>query len=331
MKFALSTEQSDFARSLGDLLAGSKTPDIVRSWARGDLDPGRALLRQLADAGVTGLIVDESYDGLGASPVDLVVAFIELGRAAVPGPLVETAAFLPALLQRLDYRDLAAQWLPRLATGAALGSVAVHPLTPRALDADIADLVLYADMTTVRRADISDRRTSVDAARRLFDISASDVVADDAADAVSAAVDHAVLACAAQLLGAGLKMLEISTDYAKNRVQFGRPIGQFQAIKHHLADALVAVEMARPLLYGAATALSTDSPTSARDVSAAKVACGDAAYLVARKALQVHGAIGYTAEYDLSLWLTKVRALQSAWGTAEFHRTRIATALRGTA
>ncbi len=134
------------------------------------------------------------------------------------------------------------------------------------------------------------------------------------------------LATAAQLLGAGRALLDSSVAYVTQRHQFGRPIGQYQAVKHQLANALIGLEMAEPLLYRAA--LSTDSPNRARDVSAAKLACAEAAYRTARTALQVHGAIGYTAEYDLSLWLTKVTALRSAWGTADFHRARIAAALR---
>ena len=118
----------------------------------------------------------------------------------------------------------------------------------------------------------------------------------------------------------------MSVDYATSRVQFGQPIGSFQAVKHQLADAHVGLELARPLLFGAALALG--SATAARDASAAKVACTDAAYRAARVALQVHGAIGYTAEYDLALWLTKVRALTSAWGTQRLHRTRVLAAVR---
>ena len=125
-----------------------------------------------------------------------------------------------------------------------------------------------------------------------------------------------------------MALLERATEYAMQRKQFGRPIGSFQAVKHQLADALVALELARPLLYGAALAIGT--ATAARDVSAAKVACTEAAYRASRTSLQVHGAIGYTAEYDLSLWLTKVRALVSAWGTQRVHRDRVLAAMRMT-
>jgi hypothetical protein len=104
----------------------------------------------------------------------------------------------------------------------------------------------------------------------------------------------------------------------KQRRQFGREIGSYQAIKHALADVRIALDFARPLVHGAAVALN------ARSASAAKLGAGDAAQQAMRTALQVHGAIGYTRELDLSLWLLKARALQSAWGTADWHRSRLA-------
>jgi alkylation response protein AidB-like acyl-CoA dehydrogenase len=131
--------------------------------------------------------------------------------------------------------------------------------------------------------------------------------------------ERGVLACSAQLLGAGRALLARSVEYVKQRTQFGKPIGSYQAVKHQLADVHVGLELARPLVYGAAIGEA--------DVSAAKVAAGDAAYRAARAALQVHGAIGYTIENDLSLWLTKVRALHSVWGNGSMHRARLMTAL----
>ena len=109
--------------------------------------------------------------------------------------------------------------------------------------------------------------------------------------------------------------------------QFGRPVGSFQAVKHRLADVAIALEFARPLVAGAAAALTEGRATAARDTSAAKVAATDAARLAARAALQVHGAIGYTQELDLHLWLTKVQALANAWGSQSSHRARVLAAL----
>jgi len=130
-----------------------------------------------------------------------------------------------------------------------------------------------------------------------------------------------MLATAAQLIGAAEAMLSAAVDYAKQRSQFGRIIGSYQAIKHKLADVHIAVELARPLVYGAALSMEP------RDVSAAKAAASDASLLAARAALQTHGAIGFTQEHDLSLWLLRVQALRSAWGTPEWHRRRVLEAL----
>src|SRR6476661_10617981 len=126
---------------------------------------------------------------------------------------------------------------------------------------------------------------------------------------------------------AGQAWLDMSVEYAKQRSQFGKAIGTYQAIKHKLADVHIALELARPLVYGAALSLAGNSPDTARDVSAAKVAAADAALLAARSALQTHGAIGFTQEHDMSLWLLRVQALRSAWGDPTVHRRRLLEAL----
>ncbi|WP_130918696.1 acyl-CoA dehydrogenase family protein [Nocardia cyriacigeorgica] len=348
MRFALSPEHVDFAASIRKLLDAGKTPAAVRSWAAGEHAPGRALLEQLAGAGVFGLAVAEEFEGIGAEPIDLVVAFGELGRSAVAGPVVESAAAVPALLQALAGADAAgtastgsasaesgaaaaaARWLPGIAAGTTLGTIAFA--SPGrgavALDADVADLILIADGDRLSTGTVGEQVRSVDPARRLFTVVPDELIAEGAqvADAIAAGFDAGALAAAAQLLGAGSGLLDAATEYAKQRKQFGRPIGEFQAVKQKLADVLIALDLAEPLLHRAA--LTAGGPDRARDVSAALVACGNAAHLAARTGLQVHGAIGYTAEYDLSLLLTKVTALRSAWGTADFHRARIAAALR---
>jgi hypothetical protein len=192
--------------------------------------------------------------------------------------------------------------------------VAIPPHVPYAVDADVADRVFVIQDGVVSVGVAGARMSSVDPCRRLFTVTATDVIGP-----VSGAFELGVLACAAQLLGAGRALLARSVEYAKQRTQFGRAIGSFQAVKHQLASVHVGLELARPLVHGAAL--------SEVDVSAAKIVAGEAAYRAARCALQVHGAIGYTAENDLSLWLSKVRALNSAWGTASVHRARMMTRL----
>lgn len=320
MRFAISAEQRDFGASLNDLLASADTPAVIRAWAAGDSGPGRKLWRRLADAGVLALGLPEEHGGYGATAVDLVVAFEQLGRHAVPGPLVESVAALPRLLAGTSQADV----LGQLGAGELIASVALPPTVPYALDGPLADRLYCVDDGRLCIGAVQDGRSSVDAARHLAEVRPSETVgAVDAAPAF----DAGVLAVSAQLLGLGHALLERTSGYAKQRVQFGRPIGEFQAVKHQLADVLVGLEFARPLVYAAALAVETGAPTVARDVSAAKIACGEAAYRAARTALQVHGAIGYTAEYDLALWLTRVRALTAAWGTRAVHRTRVLEAL----
>ncbi|MHD0282830.1 acyl-CoA dehydrogenase family protein [Rhodococcus aetherivorans] len=318
MRFALDSSHEDFASSIDALLAKSDMPAVIRAWSAGDTGPGLKVWQRLAEIGLGGLLVGEDHDGVGADAVDLVVAVEQLGRHAVPGPVVDTVAVAPVLLAAA-----APDRLPALTSG-ALATVAAAPDVPFAVDADIADLVLHVDGSAVSVGTPGQPRESVDPARRLFPVSAGESLGE--AD-FGAAFDLGALATAAQLQGLGRTLLERTTEYAQQRRQFGRAIGSFQAVKHHLAEVAVAVEMARPLLHGAALSVRDGLPQASRDVSAAKVACGDAAYRAARTALQVHGAIGYTREHDLSLWLTKVRALVTAWGTPDVHRARIVDAL----
>ena len=313
MRFALATEQHDFAASIDAAMAAADVPGAVRAWAAGDTTPGRKVWQRLAELGVTALAVPEEFDGLGAHPIDLVVACERLGRWCVPGPVAESIAVAPVLLAGDDRSA-------RIAAGDLIATVAMPPTVPRAVDADFAGLVLLADAGAVSDALVGEQCRSVDPSRRLYEASAAGP--PRAAD-VARAYEFGVLATAAQLIGAGQAMLDSSVEYAKQRTQFGRVIGGYQAIKHKLADVHIAVDLARPLLYGAALSLAEDSVDTARDVSAAKAAASDAALLAARTALQTHGAIGYTAEHDLSQWLLRVQALRCAWGDPASHRRRV--------
>ena len=267
MKFTLSDEQRQFAQALRDALGHSTSWDTLLALGVHEVE----------------------------SAPDLVVAFLELGRAAVPGPVVESFAVL-----REPCSTLA--WPPHV---------------PYIVDdADQA----YAIVHDIRyRATILEDMSSVDPSRRLSRYELGEPVGPIDAEAF----DRGVLACSAQLVGLGRALLDRTRDYARQRQQFGKVIGSFQAVKHQLADVHVALELAEPLVFGAAVTMSP------RDVSAAKIAAGTAAYRAMRTALQVHGAIGYTAEFDLSRWLLKVRALVTAWGTESYHRERLMAALCG--
>ncbi|KAA9158252.1 acyl-CoA dehydrogenase [Amycolatopsis acidicola] len=315
MRFALSQEQQDFSATLDAYLSSVDTAAAVRSWAAGEHGPGLKIWRGLAEVGVPALMVPERFDGIGADAVELVVAFERLGYHAVPGPWVDTAAVLPALLEDELLADVAA--------GDTLASVAAPPEVPYALDADVAGLRVRVQDSGLSVFIPGRALSSVDGARRLFTAEPGDPIGTSTDPA--RAFDLGALATAAQLLGAGQWLLDTTVAYARQRRQYGREIGQYQAVKHLLADVATRLELARPLLYGAAVA--DETPTRTRDVSAAKVAAADAAHLAARTGLQVHGAIGYTDEHTLGLRLTKVRALVGAWGTQAYHRSRVLEAL----
>ncbi|MFE4702977.1 acyl-CoA dehydrogenase family protein [Streptomyces sp. NPDC056738] len=390
MRFLLDAEQRAFAASLDAMLAAADTPSVVRAWAGGDHAPGRALWSRLAEAGVFALAVPEAYEGVGPLPVELAVAFVELGRHAVPGPVVETvaAAVLLGELSALGEPGPAERLLPGLASGKSPATLVLpdsptpaagaspasagptpdakatpsgghapdpnpaapsgghapdpNPATPSgghapdpnpaalsggyALDADAA-VSLVVDRDGLRLVSgHGPVRVSVDRARRLArpqDGGELLAAGPQVAHAVPRALLWARLATAAQALGVGLALLGRTVDHVGRRTQFGVPVGSFQAVKHRLADALLALEFARPLLFGAALSMTP------AEVAAAKVSACEAAYSAARAALQLHGAIGYTAEYDLSLWFTKARALRTAWGTPAECRAEALAGLSG--
>ncbi|BCZ22582.1 acyl-CoA dehydrogenase family protein [Mycobacterium senriense] len=311
MKFALDEQQRDFAASIDAALGAADLPGAVRAWSAGDTAPGRKVWEQLANLGVTALAVPEKFDGIEAHSVDLVVAIERLGRWCVPGPVAESIAVAPVLLAE-DERCAG------LASGELIATVALPPQTPRAVDADVAGLVLLAGQDGVTEATAGEVHESVDPSRKLSDVSATGAAWQ--AD-VKRAYEFGALATAAQLIGAAEALRDGAVDYAKQRTQFGRVIGSYQAIKHKLADVHIAIELARPLVYGAALTMDP------RDVSAAKAAASEAGLLAARSALQTHGAIGFTQEHDLSLLLLRVQALRSAWGTPAGHRRRVLEAL----
>ena len=233
----------------------------------------------------------------------------ELVIAAEDGGLGGTLVDLVVAFEVLGHELAVGPWIESAALDPKLDGVmvtaAAPPLAPYAVDADVAEL---------QSGTIGERVASVDPTRRLFAVEAPEAYDDEE-------LDRACLAAAAQLLGCGERLLADSVAYAAQRRQFGRAIGSFQAVKHALADVRIALDFARPLVLGAAL------DPGPRSVSAAKLAAGDAAYLASRVALQVHGAIGYTAELDLGLWICRVRALLGAWGSPSYHRGRIADSL----
>ena len=318
MRFAFTEDQLLFAEGLRDMLSKECPPSRVRAvWDDGSgHDP--ALWAQLAEMGVLSMLVPESAGGMGGTEVDLVLLLEELGRAAVPGPVLETAAVVaPALASSLE------------AGVSVIGSAAIGPdgsRAPYVPHAQVAEVVLVpGGIVRTAGATLTDVE-GIDGGRRLSEVTGPvEAFAYDE----DLAFDRGALAASAYLVGLSSWMIDTAAEYARQREQYGRPIGVNQAVKHLLADALLKVEFAKPALYRAAWSVSVGEPTRSRDVSMAKAFASDAAYRATRSSMQVHGAIGYTWEADLQLWMKKAWALQRAWGDTTYHRRRVADSVLG--
>jgi alkylation response protein AidB-like acyl-CoA dehydrogenase len=268
--------------------------------------------------GVLAALAPEATGGLGLGLVDLVLVLEETGYVALPDPVVEHAAVAVPLLaaarpDAVEVRTATAAWAP----------------DGRVPAADTADLLAVGDGARWRLGAPSDvalePRASVDGARRLFAFEPAAVGGPTVTD--PQAFDRGVLGLSAQLLGLARRMLDLTVGYVAERRQFGVPVGSFQAVQHHLADARLALEFARPLAYRAAWSLTHGDPDAAVHASMAKLQASAAAHVAGRAALQCHGAIGYSYEYDLHLFLKRAWALAGAWGDPRWHRARVRRAI----
>jgi alkylation response protein AidB-like acyl-CoA dehydrogenase len=334
MDFTFQDQQTEFHDAVRRFLMVEAAPELLREiW---ETESGRSaeLRAKLADQGLTALSVPEEFGGMGQGDLDWVLIQQEIGYHAIPDSLTDTGYLAAYLLNHLP-ADIALKktWLPKIADGSARIAVG-HPVNPFVADAQLADLLLLwhdDEIHAVKRdqAKLS-LNTSIDMSRRLYKVSWSPsektrVCPASAGKALwEGLLNRATLANAAQLLGLAQRMLDLGIDYAAQRKQFGKAIGSFQAVKHQLADVAVKIEFARPVLVRAAYAVARELPLCALHASHAKLACGEAAHLSARKNIQVHGAIGYTWEADLQMYMKRAWALDAAWGGRALHKTRVA-------
>jgi alkylation response protein AidB-like acyl-CoA dehydrogenase len=321
--FGFTDDQLAFRDAVRVLLEDACPPAAVRSsWAPGHTGYDPKLWARLGEMGVLGVLAPAEVGGLGMDEVDLVLCLEETGRAALPGPIVEHAAVSVPLLASAG---------SALVGPAVAGSVAVtfSDRSSRVGWGAAADAVVLGAggrLQLVRGASGEPLR-SVDGSRR--DVALTAAEGEDLDGDAALALDRAVLGTAAQECGLAARMIEMTVAYTSARRQFGVPVGSYQALKHHLADALLLLEHARPVVYRAAWSVAHDVPARGRDVSMAKVMADRAADRAARAALQCHGAIGYTWEHDLHLWMKRAWALQRVWGTTASHRARVADAVIG--
>lgn len=316
MRFAFTDDQLAFRDAVRDLLTRECPPGVVRAaWSNADGRSGGAW-KALGEMGALGVMVAEEHGGLGLTELDAVLLAEEAGRAALPDPFVEhTLAGAPLVATE----------------EAASGAVTVTAASGRDLVpwADSADVLVVGGVVVERGTAAVDPRPAVDGARRLAAVEVAGAPPLRTLDPTERdlTADRLALGYAAQLVGLAARMLDTTVAYVSERRQFGVPIGSFQALKHHLADSRIALEFAAPLVYRAAYSLAHRDPDAPVHVSMAKAQASDAAELVARHALQCHGAIGYSDEHDLHMWMKRAWALAAAGGDAAWHRERVARAI----
>lgn len=317
MNFTLDEEERALQAGIRDLCRGRAPMDRVRA-AEQTAGVDRALWRELAEAGVFSLRLPESAGGVGLGMTHAVVVFEELGRALVPGPLVAT--------------HLAAGLVPGAAEGeAVVGFVEAGPGPVLVEHPDVLDALLVLDGGAVRRADPLGDATSIadplDPLTPLARAAAPPAGEPLDADGERLRLEGAVLT-AALALGIAAETTERAVAYAKERRQFGRPIGSFQAVKHICADMLVRAEVARAAVYAAGALL--DGPAGgdpARAAHGAKLLACEAAVINGKACIQVHGGMGYTWEVDAHLYLKRAVVLSTHFGRADEHSEALAAAL----
>jgi alkylation response protein AidB-like acyl-CoA dehydrogenase len=331
MDFELSEDQELLREAARELLDDYASADRVRAVMEADTAAGaadEALWKALIEQGWLGVEVPEDRGGLGMGFVEGAVLLEEVGRHAAPAP------FPQSLLAGWALRDT--PWAERLLNGAvaAVGWAegADRVLMPYAPVADVAviatdEALLVCDLDLVGRPAAE---PAMDRTRPMgwLPVGGAGFTRIGGPAEAAAFISRGATASAAEALGGADRVLAMTVQYAKDRVQFGQPIGSFQAIKHRCADMLVDVEGMRSTVYHAAWSISAGDPDADIAASTAKVWCGDASRRVMESALQVHGGIGFTWEHDLHIYLKRAQLDQLLFGRAQAHRERLAALLR---
>jgi alkylation response protein AidB-like acyl-CoA dehydrogenase len=342
MNFSLTDDQEAIKRTAREFLSARYKPEEIRRLATED-DRGFTdeQWSQIVELGWPGLVVSEDDGGHG-----LAIVQEELGYALAPTPFLSDVS--AALLLAGASEDLRSQWLAPLAAGEKRGAVAVingdPPLTSdnnklsgtkiAVADAGAADFLVVGapgDECFVVATDADgvtiEAEEGLDPTRKLYSVrfDGADATPLGADDAAVERAQHAIaVALAAESVGVAQRTMEMAVEYAKERKQFGRPIGAYQAVSHMCAQMLLETDGARGLTLYAAWALDHEPETAPLAASMAKAYASDAGWRVPGQSLQVHGGIGFTWEHDLHFFLKRGKANAHAWGDARWHRERVA-------
>jgi alkylation response protein AidB-like acyl-CoA dehydrogenase len=366
VNFAFSPQQEEFRHSLRRFLADKSPAAEVRRLMETGSGYDPQVWKQLADQlGLQGLAIPEEFGGAGATPVELGIAFEEMGRVLLCAPFFSTVGLAAHALLAAGDEQAKREYLPRIADGSLLATVAVTEedgrwdlaavRTPAApdgsasgaflldgtkmfvVDGHSAQVLLVVARTdgglglfAVDALDAGVVRTplqTLDMTRKLARVELRRVPArlvsgpGDATAALSRALDLALVALTAEQVGGAQRCLDMAVDYAKIRMQFGRPIGSFQAIKHKCAEMLLEVESAKSAAYHAAGSTPDELPVA---TAIAKAYCSEAYSHVAAENIQVHGGIGFTWEHDAHLYFRRAKSSQLFLGDEHYHRERFA-------
>jgi alkylation response protein AidB-like acyl-CoA dehydrogenase len=327
MNFDFSDDQHAIKRTAKDLLADRFKPERMRELAEAKTYDDEAW-KEMCELGWAGIFIDEAHGGQELGTVELIILMEELGYALAPVPFLSNSAAGLAI-QAAGSDEQRERWLPGLASGELRGTVGLlrggeARLVP---DAPQADLIVLAGedgaVVAERGAAEVEAFEALDATRRFARVRA------DAGDAlpgdVQPALDRICAAVAAENVGVAQRAMEMAVDYARERKQFDRPIGSYQAVSHRCAQMLLEVEGARSAAYYAAWSADAEPDSLARAASMAKAYASDAGWRVCTSSLQVHGGIGFTWEHDLHFYLKRAKTNALMFGSAREHRERVAS------
>ncbi|MGH2982627.1 MAG: acyl-CoA dehydrogenase family protein, partial [Solirubrobacterales bacterium] len=358
--FDLNDEQQQIKATAREFLASRYKPERIRELIETDNGFEDSDWSEMVELGWPGLALPEEHGGQGLGIVELAVVFEEMGYALAPSPLLSnTVAGLALALcgseeQKAEFlQPLAAgekRGTPALVDAGSTGTIGEFEMEAGAgdgvvldgekvlvLDAEAADFLLVATADGKRHLVETDqsgvsieRESSIDPTRRLYSVRFDGVQVADGRTLPAEGEDYfgvfhrACAALAAELTGIAQRTMGMAVEYAKERQQFGRPIGSYQAVSHRCAQMLLETEGARSATYYAAWAADASPEDLPLGASMAKAYASDAGWRVANESLQVHGGIGFTWEHDLHLWLKRATVDAALFGDAHWHRERVA-------
>ncbi len=327
MNFDLSDEQSEIKGTAKQFLGAKFKPEKVRELAE-SRSYDDALWKEIADLGWAGIAIDEGDGGQGLGLIELAVLLEESGFSCAPSPLLGTAG-AALVISAAGSDEQRAEWLPKLASGEATGSFGgIGPDGRSSLYCDLptADVAVSFDgdgalLAPAVELDFEAVET-IDATRSYATAAAA--AGEPMPGDVDAGRDRLAVAIAAELVGIGQRAMEMAVEYARERKQFDRAIGSYQAVSHRCAGMLLGVEESRSLVYYAAWAADAEPESLPMAAAMASARAADAAWETTASALQVFGGIGFTWEHDLQFWLKRSRVAGRMLGSPREHRDRVA-------